>query len=368
MAEIVATNENTLNAELEVDAQSQVSPTVDLSGVGQAVQVAEYKTSVPTYEAYKISELSSKTPSIPKVSQTLNKTVLSLDVETTGLNPWEYKLIVCSVWNLNEPKANMRTFAGWDEEALCVEMFKYIAEQNADVILAFNAKFECRCFITRAMLYHIKAPWIWSVEWHDMLTMLEGGWKNGLSGTMPAGSEENWLKFFFGEVKPYTIDECFQGIREGRLDEMIVRNRTCVQGQGDMYLLYNWAQASEEDKVEERKPSTARIDEMTEEGTVLEKCEVCEAVNEVTNMNDPGQCWRCHANLPVPTSKTIIREVAREIDWSLVGLSGDALKAAQKAGKDNKKFIQEEVGEGGDVGKSSMARLIEVGSAPHTST
>ena len=38
------------------------------------------------------------------------------------------------------------------------------------------------------MLYHIRAPWIWSVEWHDMMTMLEGGWKNGLSGTMPAGS------------------------------------------------------------------------------------------------------------------------------------------------------------------------------------
>ena len=275
MAEIIPNDENTINIELEVDPVSLAAPAADTSGLGGSGAVKLPASNVPTYEQYQIEQLSSKAPSIPKQAYTIGKKVLSLDVETTGLNPWEYKLIVCSVWDLDEPKGSMRTFAGWDEEALCVEMFDYIKSKEADVILAFNAKFEARCFITRAMLYHIPAPWIWSVEWHDMLSMLEGGWKNGLSGTMPAGSEENWLQFFFGEVKPFSIEECFQGIREGRLDEMIIRNRTCVQGQGDMYQLYMFCQAAGEVKVEEEKPSTARISEMSEAGTVVVRCEVC---------------------------------------------------------------------------------------------
>lgn len=72
---------------------------------------------------------------------------------------------------------------------------------------------------------------------------------------MPAGSEENWLKFFFNEVKPFTIEECFQGVRAGRLDEMIIRNRTCVQGQGDMYQLFMYCQSQGEVSIKEESPA-----------------------------------------------------------------------------------------------------------------
>jgi len=367
MTEILPTAENTLNLELEVDPTSQASPAVDTSGLSESGGVKLAASVVPSYETYQIDQLSSKAPSIPKAAYSIGKKVLSLDVETTGLNPWEYKMIVCSVWDLDEPKGDMRTFAGWDEETLTREMFEYIAAKEPNVILAFNAKFECRCFVTRAMLYHIQAPWIWSVEWHDMMIMLEGGWKNGLTGTMPAGSEENWLKFFFNEVKPFSIEECFQGIREGRLDEMIIRNRTCVQGQGDMYQLFMYCQSSGETKIAEEKPSAARISELEEEGTVLEKCEVCSAVNEVVDPSKPGQCWRCHANLPVPTAKNIIKEIARDVDWAAVGYSAKELTAAKKAGSYNSKIELEEAGEGGDIGKSSLQRLKELGIAPHSS-
>lgn len=319
-----STPENTLSAELEVEpttVSTGVVSTSDLSSSsGQVADLAQAEA-VKSYDDYKVDTLKSETPNIPKIAYTIGKKVLSLDVETTGLNPWEYKLIVCSVWDLDEPKGDMKTFSGWDEEKLCVEMFEYIKSKNPDVILAFNAKFECRCFITRSMLYHIRAPWIWSVEWHDMMTMLEGGWKNGLSGTMPAGSEENWLKYFFNESKPYTIDQCFEGVRKGSLEEMILRNRTCVQGQGDMYQLFMYCQAAEEGKIKEEKPSAMRIAEMGEAGLILVKCDVCEAVNEITDKSKPGQCWRCSANLPAPTTKNIIKEVAREIDWSKVGLT-----------------------------------------------
>lgn len=328
--------ENTLNAILDVEpttVATAVVSTTDLSGSSVNVASVQGESQVKSYDEYKVDTLKSDTPIIPKVAYTIGKKVLSLDVETTGLNPWDYKVIVCSVWDLDEPKGSMKTFSGWEEEPLIKELFDYISSKNPEVILAFNAKFESRCFVTRAMLYHIRAPWIWSVEWHDMMAMLEGGWKNGLTGTMPAGSEENWLKFFFNEVKPYTIDECFEGIRNGSLDEMIMRNRTCVQGQGDMYQLFMYCQAAEEGKIKEEKPSAMRISELTEAGLILEACEVCQAVNEITDKNNPGQCWRCHANLPVPTAKNVIKEVVRDIDWSKVGLTEKKSSSAATTAK-----------------------------------
>ncbi|DBA35232.1 TPA_asm: exonuclease [dsDNA virus vir530] len=367
MVEVIPNTENTVTVKLEPLAAEEAAASSAYASTAPTVVVVEAGNSeVPTYSEYQTSQLKSATPTIPKVAYSIGKKVLSLDVETTGLNPWEYKLIVCSVWDLEEPKADMKTFAGWDEEALCIEMFDYIASKEPDVILAFNAKFECRCFVTRAMLYHIKAPWIWSVEWHDMMAMLEGGWKNGLTGTMPSGSEENWLKFFFNEVKPYDIDECFEGVREGRLDEMIIRNRTCVQGQGDMYQLFMYCQSSGDVSIEEEKPSTARISEMGEAGLTLIACEVCNAVNEIKDTANPGQCWRCKANLPKPTAKNIIKETVREIDWAAVGYSAKELAASKKAGKYKSSIELEEVGEGGDMGKSSMERLAELGRTTHS--
>jgi len=275
--------------------------------------------------------LISSTPNIPKVHATLGKKVISLDIETTGLNPWEYQVLVCSCWDLGVPKNEMVTFAGWDEEELCTALFAWIEEQQPDVILAFNAKFECRAFISRAMLYHINAPWIWTCEWHDMLDMLNGGWKNGLTGTQPSGSEEQWLKFFFDEVKPYTIDECFEGIREGRLTEMIIRNRTCVQGQGDMYQLLQHVAAPGPHYITEEKPSSARIDEWQAEGNVLVACEICGAINEQSRSFSDKTCWRCLSALPQATENNIITEQVRTMDYSVVGLTAKEIAAKEKA-------------------------------------
>ena len=375
----LSNNENTYTAELQrtvEEADSGVGQNVyvgvddySIFPAQDAQQYSSYQSVpaqvVPSYSSLLDQNLVSKTPSIPKAQVTFGKKVLSLDVETTGLNPWDYKMIVCTVWDLDIPKGQMRTFAGWDEEKVTRDLFAYIESLEPDVILAFNAKFECRCFITRAMLYHIHAPWIWTSEWHDMLTILEGGWKNGLTGTMPSGSEENWLKFFFNETKPFTIEECFEGIREGRLDEMIIRNRTCVQGQGDMYQLLMYCQQGADGDVVVEKPSSEMIDDVRDSGLMTINCEVCGAVNEITDLANPGQCWRCSGNLPAAKEGDILKEVARPVDWSLVGLSGDKLKAAQAEAKKSKKTVElQPVGEE-NVQMVSMARLADLAIQPH---
>jgi hypothetical protein len=115
MTEIIPNDENTINFELEPVDTPVVTPPVTTSPVSPPGVQSPY---VPSFTEYQISQLKSETPNIPKVAYTLGKRVLSLDVETTGLNPWDYKMVVCSVWDLNEPKSEMVTFSDWDEEQL----------------------------------------------------------------------------------------------------------------------------------------------------------------------------------------------------------------------------------------------------------
>ena len=111
MVQILPNNENTYNAQL---TKSPVTPSTSIEEPKTSNTYYQDQPVIPTYEEYKVSNLKSTTPTIPKVAYTIGKKVLSLDVETTGLNPWDYKLIVCSVWDLDEPKSSMVTFASWD--------------------------------------------------------------------------------------------------------------------------------------------------------------------------------------------------------------------------------------------------------------
>ena len=64
--------------------------------------------------------------------------------------------------------------------------------------------------------------------------------------------------------------------------------------------------------------------------------------------------------MPAVTAADIIREVARPVDWSLVGLSGDKLKAAQKAQKEKPVKLTLQPVDQNNVAKQAAVRLASV--------
>jgi len=120
------------------------------------------------------------------------------------------------------------------------------------------------------------------------------------------------------------------------LTEMIIRNRTCVQGQGDMYQLLQHVAAPGPHYITEEKPSSARIDEWQAEGNVLVACEVCGAINEQLRGFSDRNCWRCLSALPQATDDNIIQEQARTVDFSVTGLTAKEITAKNKAAAEKK--------------------------------
>jgi len=132
-----------------------------------------------------------------------------------------------------------------------------------------------------------------------------------------------------------------------------------------MYQLLMYCQQSSDSDIAIEKPSIEMIDDVRESGISTAKCDVCGAVNEITDISNPGQCWRCSGNLPKLSEQNILKEVARPVDWSLVGLSGDKLKEAKATAKKSKTALELQPTGESDYQKVSMARLVDLAIKPH---
>jgi hypothetical protein len=260
----------------------------------------------------------------PKVQPTLDKKIVVFDMETTGVNPWEYRSLGGSFWELDKPVASMESFFGFDEEAITIKIGEYLNRVKPSIMICFNNGFDQRCLLTRFMLYHVAVPGWNGIEHVDMMEVLKKGTTQSIGSSQATGSEEIWLKYFFNESKPYTIDECFEGVRNLNLRPMEIRNRLCTSGVGYMYLLFREVTDVDLLQSAEDKPTALEIDDKVSEDMYVLKCAVCGAANNRKKDAGETQCILCLSPLPAPTEQNRIREIVRTFDFSKVGLKETA--------------------------------------------
>ncbi len=315
MSDEIAGSDNVWNPELEVQPDATATAAVNISGLGSNVQLVDLESayenvlSAPTKSSYE------------KPKSKLAEKIIVWDTETTGTNPWDYRLIVASFWDLSRPIAEMVTFADFDEEQLTKDIAAYLNEQKPTKMICYNNGFDQRALLTRFMLYTVPCPGWNDIEQIDVMDILKKGTTKSIYSSQATGTEEQWFFYFFNEKKPYTIEECFEGVRNGDLERMVIRNRTCTASEGYLYLLFREVTDSDEPLQLER-PTIAQTDEEQEnKGICTLKCPACSAINTVPCSSTGNSCYRCLGALPDPTAKNIIKETLRDYDFTKVGLS-----------------------------------------------
>ena len=302
---------NQANFVLEVEPTTQASPAVDMTGIRESI----------SFEDAVIKPYSTPAnPGYAKVETPLNEKIIVWDTETTGTNPWEYRLIVISCWDLSKPISTMETFASFDEEELTNQFAEYLNREKPSAMVCYNNGFDQRAVLSRFMLYQTKVPGWNQIKQIDMMEILKKGTTQSIASSQPTGSEEQWFFYFFGEKKPYTIEECFEGVRNNDLTPMIIRNRTCTASEGWLYLLFREMTDSVELEVVEDRPTLTDLDEAKEKGICVVQCPACEALNTVPCTSKDNTCYRCSGNIPDPTDKNVMKEKVRPYDFSTVGL------------------------------------------------
>jgi hypothetical protein len=276
---------------------------------------------VPAASSYDSGILTASPTLSKRVGPLSGSKIICYDTETTGTVPTDSRLLVVSFWDLSKPISEMVTFADFDEEKLTWAIADYLNEEKPDALVQYNNGFDERFLLTRFMLYGAAVPGWNDIQQIDVMQILQRGTTQNISSSQAVGTEESWLDYFYGEVKPFTIEECFEGVRNGSLTEFIIRNRSCVESEGSIYLLFRSVTDVEPLDAYETPVTTANVEEAAAQGLGIIKCPTCGADNDLKIGSTGNTCWRCMGSLPDPDSTNILKEVLREFDFTKVGLS-----------------------------------------------
>ena len=321
MATQVSTSENTLTLELVAE---EAATEYDIDGNKVGVVTAGVNTGYTITPATSVPAASTyvnESAYAQKVQPSLDKKIICYDTETSGTDPWDYQLYGCSFWDLSKPISSMVSIFGWDEREVTQQIADYLNTEKPYALVQYNNGFDERALLSRFMLYQIKVPGWNQIQQIDVMEILKKGTTQSIVSSQSVGTEEQWLTFFFGETKPFTIAECFEAVRNHDLSRLRIRNRTCVESEGSIYLLFRSVTDEEELTGVETKPTAVNVEEAAAAGQCIVQCQTCGAVNDVACNSKNNTCWRCLGSIPDPTEANRIKEVVRQYDFTKVGIT-----------------------------------------------
>lgn len=229
-----------------------------------------------------------------------DKVTIAFDLETTGVKPWECRLVCATFWNISEGKINMATFFDENEGALVKEIFEYLGTMNIEVLVGYNIAFDIQMLQARSLAYMVPCDLLWNAELYDIMAVLKTGREGYLYNTNKAGSLEDWGRYIYGERKPFTIEECFTAWERKDPEPFIIRNRWDVAMTGDLYMLIKTMQGIAEPGMRiitsaARAPGTA-----LKAGVVDVQCPYCLSTARYDYATGENICPICLRPLPVP--------------------------------------------------------------------
>jgi hypothetical protein len=228
---------------------------------------------------------------IPKVISP--KITVIFDTETTGVDKFTSRLVVCTLWDISKPKSEMMTFSGWDEELLVREIADWLNKVNPGRLVAYNITFDMIFLLSRFMLYKIPVKCWASLEPYDMMDVLSKGTEKYSDKDTKVGKAEEWFFFLFGETKPYMIEECLADLENGDLTKMIVRNRVCVGSEGDMYALLQHVLTGTEKVAPWEQVPLGYAEEAEAAGEWTVQCTNCLTGNVFKSNGGDQYCFLC---------------------------------------------------------------------------
>ncbi|KKK79718.1 hypothetical protein LCGC14_2830710, partial [marine sediment metagenome] len=154
---------------------------------------------------------------------------LIMDIETTGVLPWESRIICISLVDPADPDLEVITIYD-EEEEKTVRIFIEVLQQNGiEELIGYNLLFDYRFIFAKCLRYRIAAEALGEQDLWDIMEVMEKGRRGFVYGRSKSGSLEDWTKFLFGESKLMTIKEMLKAWGEGRVDDIIAYNRDDVR-------------------------------------------------------------------------------------------------------------------------------------------
>ena len=149
-----------------------------------------------------------------------------IDIESTGLLPWESELICIGIRGCNEDD-NIKIFHG-EEESILKNFMDYYKRKNYTEIIGYNLSFDFRFIFAKCLQYNIKCKSFFNSSLTDLMKIMKSG-RNFYGSTNRPGKLDEWVVFLFKDGKIPLPDRIHKLFEQGRIDEIIRYNKKDVQ-------------------------------------------------------------------------------------------------------------------------------------------
>ena len=165
------------------------------------------------------------------------KADLVINIEATGANPWDSRLIVITIRDPSDAEGQPFTFFNESEEAVVRAFLEWFEGQDIERLVGYNTSYDHRFIFACALKYRIPAPKFAAVEIYDIMQVLQQVQRKFVPSMNKPGKLEDWTKYLFGEAKLMTFQEVLAAWGEKRYADIIAFNEDQVQKHLMLYRL-----------------------------------------------------------------------------------------------------------------------------------
>lgn len=155
-----------------------------------------------------------------------------VDIEATGTNPWEGKIICIGVKDCQT--GEVFVFQDDYENIMCTRFFEYFTNRKFDQIIGFNIHFDLRFLTAKALQYNIvSANRFFTATTTDLMETLNRNKR--LNSSFRWGTLDEWTRFLLGKGKIINGASVPELYRQRRVDEIVKYNENDIAITYELY-------------------------------------------------------------------------------------------------------------------------------------
>lgn len=180
----------------------------------------------------------------PEFPVTLPPTVMDkrpviIDIETTGLMPFDSTLIsICAI----DPTApdDIKVFQDLDERQMVEDFLRWVDTQGFGLIVGYNVSFDYRFIFAKAMKFRLNAGRWTEIEISDMMQVMQQVKEAFVYGFNKTGHLYQWIEYLFNVNIKHTIDDILKAWKDKRYADIVDICKTDVNWTYNLWLLVNF--------------------------------------------------------------------------------------------------------------------------------
>jgi len=192
----------------------------------------------PPYEPYEPLPPYDKLPFLPL---TPPKKSVILDIETTGANPWDSRIISIGVRDV-DPGKEIMIFSDPDEKIMLEQFISWYTSQGFNEIIGYNVSFDYRFIYAKCLRYLVKCGAWFNSSLFDLMNVMKQVKREFVYGYNKPGSLGEWAAYLWNEKKLLSISELLKAWKDKRIEEILEHNKHDVELVYLLWLTVNYVE------------------------------------------------------------------------------------------------------------------------------